>query len=148
MFASIFLLTSFTAMLTSAFTADQLRHQIEGPQDLPWVRIGTVSGTNADEVLTTQGMSLRRYPFIIQACKALRSGDVDAVVYDKAILSHMIKDFGWGDIEILPHTILRHEYALAVPNGSPLRERINQSLLRIIHQPGWDRVLKRYFATE
>jgi polar amino acid transport system substrate-binding protein len=148
MFASIFLITFFTAVMTSAFTADQLKQQIEGPQDLPWVRIATVSGTTGDELLTSQGLTLRRYPFVIQACKALHRGDVEAVVYDKAILGHMIKDYGWRELEILPQTLLRYDYAIALPHGSPLREGINQALLRAIQQPVWEKTLKRYLGTE
>jgi polar amino acid transport system substrate-binding protein len=148
MFSSIFLLTFFTALLTSAFTAEQLKQQIDGPQDLPWVRIATVSGTPGDELLTAQGLTLRRYPFVIQACKALHRGEVEAVVFDRAILSYMIQDYGWRDIEILPQTLLRYDYAIGLPHGSALREPINQALLRTIHQPIWEKTLKRYLGAD
>jgi ABC-type amino acid transport substrate-binding protein len=120
----------------------------KGPQDLPWVRIATVTGTTGDELLTAQGLAVRRYPFVIQACKALQRGDVEAVVYDKTILSHMIKDYGWGEIEILPQTLLWYDYAIALPPGSPLREPINQALLRAIHQPAWEETVKRYLGAD
>ena len=73
---------------------------------------------------------------------------MDAVVYDKAILGHMIKDYGWRELEILPQTLLRYDYAIALPHGSPLRERINLALLRVIHQPAWEKTVKRYLGTD
>ena len=85
---------------------------------------------------------------MIQACKALHRVDVEAVVYDKTILSHMTKDYGWREIEILPQTLLHYNYAIALPHGSLLREPINQALLRVIHQPVWEKTVKRYFDSD
>lgn len=148
MFSSIFSLAFFAAILTSAFTANQLQYRIKGPQDLPWAQIGAVAGTTGDELLTAQGLTFRRFPFVIQACKTLLRGEIETVVYDKAILSHMIKEYGWREIEILPQTLLRYDYAIALPHGSLLRESINQALLYVIHQPVWEKTTKRYFEAE
>ena len=111
------------------------------------MRIATVTGTTGDELLTAQGLALRRYPFVIQACKALQRGDVEAVVYDKTILSHMMKDYGWQEIEILPQTLLWYDYAIALRMAA-LREPVNQALLRAIHQPVWEKTVKRYLGTD
>src|SRR5262245_16719765 len=46
-------------------------------------------------ILTTQGRHVRSYPFVIQACKALQRREGEAVVYNKAMLGHMIKDYSW-----------------------------------------------------
>ncbi len=145
MFSSIFSLAFFAAILTSAFTADQLKHRIKGPQDLLWARVGVVSETAGDDMLTAQGLTVRRFPFVIQACKTLHRGEIETVVYDKAILGHMIKEYGWREIDLLPQTLLRYNYAIALPHGSHLREPINQALLRAIHQPGWEKTVERYF---
>jgi ABC-type amino acid transport substrate-binding protein len=148
MFSSIFSLAFFAALLTSAFTADQLKHRIQGPQDLPGARIGAVSGTTGDELLAAQGLPFRRFPFVIQACKTLHRGEIETVVYDRAILGHIVKEFGWREIEILPQTLLRYNYAIAVPHGSLLREPINQALLRVLQQPAWEKTVERYFAAD
>jgi hypothetical protein len=69
--------------------------------------------------LTAQEWQLRRYPFVIQTCKALQRGDVEAVVYDKTILGHMIKDYGWHELDVLPQTLAVHDYAIALPECRP-----------------------------
>ena len=87
MFASIFVLAFFAAVLASAFTAVRLQPSFDGPADLAWARVAVVTGTSGEELLHSQGRQVRAYPFVIQACKALQRGEVEAVVYSKAILS-------------------------------------------------------------
>jgi hypothetical protein len=59
--------------------------------------------------LAAQEWQLRRYPFVIQAWKTLQRGDVEAVVDDKTILDHMIKDYGWHELDVLPQTLAVHD---------------------------------------
>jgi polar amino acid transport system substrate-binding protein len=128
MFGSIFFLTFFAAVLASSFTAIRLQQSVDGPQDLAWVRVAVVAGTRGEELLVAQGSQPRPYPFVIQACKALHRGEVEAVVYNKAILEYMIKDYGWKGLAVLPQTLLVEDYALVFPSGSPLREPVNHAL--------------------
>ncbi len=144
MFASIFFVTIFSATLASSFVVNRLRTGINGPEDLPRVRVATVSGTAGEEWLAGQGLAMRAYPFVIQASKALQRGDVQALVYEKAILGHMIKEYGWRELQVLPHTLAVSDYAIALPTGSSLTEAVNRALLKVVHRPDWARVVQRY----
>ena len=148
MFASIFVLAFFAAVLASAFTAVRLQPSFDGPADLAWARVAVVTGTSGEELLHSQGRQVRAYPFVIQACKALQRGEVEAVVYNKAILSYMIKDYGWKELSVLPHTLVVEDYAMILPSGSPLRESINRAVLHIIYSAGWKATVQRYMATD
>jgi ABC-type amino acid transport substrate-binding protein len=106
--------------------------------------VAVVSGTAGEQLLGAQEWQLRRYPFVIQACKALQRGDVEAVVYDKTVLGHMIKDYGWHELDVLPQTLAIHDYAIALPGGSPFRKPINRALLQIIYDPAWEEMVQRY----
>jgi polar amino acid transport system substrate-binding protein len=86
----------------------------------------------------------RSYPFIIQACKALLRGEIEAVVYNKAILDYMIKDYGWRELAVLPHTLLVEDYAIVLPTGSELREPMNRALLQALCSPAWKTAPQRY----
>ena len=119
--------------MASAFTAVRLQPSFDGPADLAWARVAVVTGTSGEELLHSQGRQVRAYPFVIQACKALQRGEVEAVVYNKAILSYMIKDYGWKELSVLPHTLVVEDYAMILPSGSPLRESINRAVLHIIY---------------
>jgi len=146
MFASIFLVALFSATLASSFVIGRLKTGISGPDDLTRVRVAAVSGTAGEQWLKTQGLNTRTYPFVIQAMKALQRGDVQALVYEKAILGYMIKEYGWSELRVLPHTLAVREYAIALPNDSPIKKSINLALLKVVHGPAWKDIIQRYLG--
>jgi polar amino acid transport system substrate-binding protein len=144
MFASIFCITFFSATLASSFVVGRLKTGVTSPDDLPRVRVAAVSGTAGEQWLGTQRLSPRSFPFVIQASKALQRGDVDALIYERPILGYMIQEYGWRDLQILPHTLAVHDYAIALPTDSPLKEPINRALLKVVYGPDWKDVVQRY----
>ncbi len=146
MFASIFLVALFSASLASSFVVHRLTAVVTSPEDLRRVRVAGVAGTSGELWLNAQGVRARSYPFVIQAMKALRRGDVQALVYEKPILGHMITEYGWRELQVLPHTLAVRDYAIALPTDSPLKEPINRALLKIVQGPGWRDLVKRYFG--
>jgi ABC-type amino acid transport substrate-binding protein len=147
MFASIFCISLFSASLASSFVVNKLRTGVTSPNDLPRARIAAVSGSAGEQWLTQQGYSARTYPFVIQASKALQRGEVDALIYERAIVGHMIKEYGWRELRILPHTLAVWDYAVAVPTDSPLRERINRALLKAVPAQDWKDLVQKYVGT-
>ena len=137
MFASIFLVSLFSATLASSFVVGQLKTGVTGPADLPRARVAVVAGTAGEEWSSLQGLTMRNYPFVIQASKALQRGDVQALVHERAILGHMVKEYGWRELQVLPHTLAVRDYAIALPQGSALKEPINRALLKVVHRPAW-----------
>jgi polar amino acid transport system substrate-binding protein len=144
MFGSMFFITFFAAALASSFTVVRLQQSVNGPEDLSWARVAVVSGTRGEELLRDHGLQPRAYPFIIQACKALLRGEIEAVVYNRAILDYMIKDYGWKELAVLPHTLLVEDYAIVLPTGSELREPMNRALLQALYSHAWKTALQRY----
>jgi polar amino acid transport system substrate-binding protein len=144
MFASIFLVALFSATLASSFVVHRLTTDVVSPNDLARVRVAGVAGTAGEEWLKAQGFRARSYPFVIQAMKALRRGDVQALVYEKPILGHMIAEYGWRELQVLPHTLAVRDYAIALPTDSPLRKSVNRALLKIVQGPDWKDVVRRY----
>jgi len=143
MYASIFCIATFSATLASSFVVDRLKTGVTGPGDLPGVRVGTVSGSAAELWLEVQRLRGRIYPFIIQASKALKRGEVEALVVDRAILGHMIRGYAWKDVHMLPQTLAVRDYAIAFPSGSPLKEDVNRALLKVMQQHDWKALVKR-----
>lgn len=144
MFASIFLISLFSASLASSFVVNRLKTGITGPSDLPRARIATVAGSAGEQWTGEQSYTGRSYPFVIQASKALQRGDVNALIYEKAILGHMIKEYGWRELHMLPHTLAVWDYAIAIPPDSPLKESINRALLKVMKRQDWKDVVQRY----
>ena len=109
--------------------------------------MAAVAGTAGAEWLKTQGIAARSYPFVIQAVKALQRGDVQALVYDKAILGYMIKEYRWRQLQVLPHALAVRYYAIAVPTESEIKEPINRALLKIVQRPDWKELVTRYVGS-
>jgi polar amino acid transport system substrate-binding protein len=147
MFASIFLVSLFSATLASSFVVGQLKTGVTGPADLPRARVAVVAGTAGEEWSSLQGLSMRNYPFVIQASKALQRGDVQALVHERAILGYMVKEYGWRELQLLPHTLAVRDYAIALPQGSALKEPINRALLKVVHRPAWKDTVQKFVGT-
>jgi ABC-type amino acid transport substrate-binding protein len=147
MFASIFLVALFSATLASSFVVHRLTTVVASPNDLARVRVAGVSGTAGELWLNAQGFRARTYPFVIQAVKALRRGEVQAMVYEKPILGHLITEYGWRELQVLPYTLAVRDYAIALPTDSPLRKSINRALLKVVQGPDWKELVKRYVGT-
>jgi polar amino acid transport system substrate-binding protein len=144
MFSSMFMIALFSATMASSFVVNRLKTGITGPGDLPHARVAAVSGTAGEQWLAALGLHARTYPFVIQASKALQRGDVEALIYERAILGHMIKQYGWRELHILPDTLAVRDYAIALPFDSPIKESINRALLKVVQQPAWSDVVQRY----
>jgi polar amino acid transport system substrate-binding protein len=147
MLASIFIISFRSATMASSFVVNRLKVGIASPADLPRARVAVVSGTAGEQWGAEQGLRVRSYPFVIQASKALQRGDVEALVYERAILGHMIKQYGWGELHVLPHILAVRDYAIALPADSPLKETVNRALLKVVHRSEWKNVVQRYVGT-
>lgn len=148
MFVAIVIISSFTAAVTSALTVNQLGSSIRGPKDLAEVRVATVAGTTGEAYLQRQHIVYKSCPDALSALTALADGHVDAVVYDAPILQYLTRENFHGRIAVLPHTFVRQDYAIALPQNSPLRERLNLALESEIRSPRWQELVSRYLGDQ
>ena len=146
MFAGLFIIAGFTAAVTSALTLTELRSRISGPSELSRVRVATVDGSTSAEYLRSRHIMFAKHPNVDSALDNLVAGKCDAVVYDAPILMHQTYQSYSGEAFVLPVTFERQNYAFALPSNSPLREPINQVLLRQTSSLSWDDVLATYFG--
>ncbi|TWU47804.1 transporter substrate-binding domain-containing protein [Rubripirellula reticaptiva] len=146
MFAGLFIIAGFTAAVTSALTLTELRSRISGPADLSRVKVATVNGSTSADYLRSRHILFAGFPNVDSALTSLVANQCDAVVYDAPILQHETYRKWSGDAYVLPTTFERQSYAFALPSDSPLREPINQVLLRQTSSPKWNDVLATYFG--
>ena len=146
MFAAIIIISSFTAAITSALTVSQLGSSIRGPGDLPGVRVATVGSSTAEQYLQGRHITYQNHPDVRSALLALVAGRADAVIFDAPILKYLAKEEFPGDLNVLPNTFVRQDYAIAVPQGSPLRETLNRVLEREIRSPRWQELIYHYMG--
>jgi ABC-type amino acid transport substrate-binding protein len=146
MFATIIIISSFTASITSSLTISELSSNIRNPEDLGEVRVGTVEGSTSARYLEERTVDFRGFDGISEALYALARGDIDAVVYDVPILRYLINENLKGRVMVLPGTFERQDYGFCLPDGSELREEVNRFLLKEIQSPDWKRTLFGYFG--
>jgi ABC-type amino acid transport substrate-binding protein len=119
MFSGLFIIASFTAAVTSTLTVTQLKFRIAGPADLARVRVATVEGSTSEKYLRSRHIISQKFPDVRTALVAVRGTEIDAVVYDAAILRYESRQHFPGEVHVLPTTFERQDYAFALPTDSP-----------------------------
>ena len=148
MFAAIIIISSFTAAIASALTVGELGSPIHGPADLPSYLVGTVESSTGEQYLKRRQVDYQSYPDADEALQALAAGKVEAVVYDAPILKYLVKQKFRRQISILPSRFVRQDYAIAVPQGSPMREQLDRVLEKEIRSPRWGELTYEYLGSE
>jgi polar amino acid transport system substrate-binding protein len=146
MLVGIAAIAFLTAHITSNLTLMQMQSPVNEPEDLLRVRVGSIADTTGNDYLRRSGIPSRSYKTATEGLRAIAEGEIDALVHDKPILQYLIGKGFPGDLEVLPNTFLPQDYGIALPEGSPLREPINRSLLKTIQAPEWQNTLARYLG--
>ncbi|MFK7739414.1 MAG: transporter substrate-binding domain-containing protein [Planctomycetota bacterium] len=144
MFASVMIISGYTASIASALTLDQLQSTVRGREDLPHVRIATLGGSAAAGWLDKEALGYRNFATVEAAVKALETEQVDAVVYDAPILKSLL--LGKNELLVLPGELRSEQYAIAMREGSELREQLNPALLEVLQSEQWLATRKRYLG--
>lgn len=130
MLASLIILTTVTASLTTSLTVGRLEARVSGPEDLGKLRVGATRGTTSEAYLREMKLNFRSFADPEAGLAAIEARQLDALVDDAPTLTSLVEANHAGSIDILPRTFQRQDYALALPTASPLREPINQILAR------------------
>ena len=130
MLASLIILTTVTAAITSSLTVGRLEAKVSGSEDLGKLRVGTVKNTTSEAYLREMNLNFRGYPSPAAGLAAIDAQEIDALVYDDPTLRALVETEYRTGIDVLPRTFRRQDYAFALPTGSLLREPINRILAR------------------
>ena len=147
MFASLIVISGFTASIASALTLGGLGSPVQGPEDLDEVRVGTVPQTTSALYLDEQNIPFEQVESVPAGLDALHEERIDALVYDRPILLYLVRTEHSGRLQVLPPTFERQDYAFAVRPDSTLREPINRTVLELVageRAPEWKKLLKQY----
>ncbi len=148
MFASIIIISTVTAGLTTALTLDALGSQIQSEDDLANVRTATVSGSTSAARLTREGISFEGTDDLEAAMALLAAGKVDAVVYDQPLLRYLVRTRYQDKLTVVQATFEPQVYAIGLPNRSPIRESLNQRLLANTRGEFWSSLLQRHLGRQ
>jgi polar amino acid transport system substrate-binding protein len=136
----------FTAALASQLTVRSIESKIGGVQDLSGSKVVTVAGSSAAAYLRAHAVAFAEVPTIDDAYPRLDSGQVDAIVFDAPVLQHRAKIADTSTEILVGGVFAREDYGIAVPAGSPLRKKINTTLLDITADGTYQELYARYFG--
>ncbi len=146
MLLSIVLVSLLTASFTTTLTINTLKGDINGPGDLPVRKVATVKGSTTETWLTAKGAKVVPFATPTECVLALKSGDVDAVVYDAPVLQYEAGKLNDEKLQMVGPVFERQNYAFALQQDSTLRERLNQALLKLSEQGVGNELRKKYFG--
>jgi ABC-type amino acid transport substrate-binding protein len=147
MFAGIIIVSSFTAAITTALTVGQLDQSIQRVEDLYGAKVATIDGSTSAAFLEAQKIRYRPVASMTKTLERLVNKDTDALIYDAPILRYLIAANHRDELRVLPFVLQRQDYGIALPQGSPAREGVNEALLQIISEDEWQPLLERYLGT-
>ncbi|MDQ2075809.1 transporter substrate-binding domain-containing protein [Marinimicrobium sp. ABcell2] len=148
MFAAIILISGFTATIATTLTVSRLETDIRGLGDLGRARVATVRDSSSAELLRYRGIPFTSIDDLTEAMGALADDELDAVVYDRPILQYLAYQEYSDSVRVLSTTFERQDYAIALPEGSPLRRPLNLVILETIADPQWQNVLTSYLGED
>lgn len=146
MFTSVVFIAYFTAAVTSSLTVQQLRGEINGPEDLPGKRVASVQGSTSAEYLRQHSVDPTEFAKVEEAFDALRQGQADAVVYDAPVLLYYASHEGKGKMQTVGAIFRKESYGILFPSDSPYRKRVNEALLKIKENGTYDQLYKKWFG--
>lgn len=148
MLLSIVLVSLLTASFTTTLTVNSLKGDINGPGDLPGRKVATVKGSTTETWLTTKGAKVVPLANPTECVIALKSGDVQAVVFDAPVLQYEAGKLNDEKLQMVGPVFERQNYAFALQQDSALRERLNQALLKLSEQGVGNELRKKYFGED
>ena len=146
MFTSIILISIFTATAATELTIGKLSGKVRGFRDLPYVHVGTLKDSQHLKFLSQAGIRATVYESIEDGLQAVSEKELDAFVFDAAIMKHIVKKAYFDHLQVLPEVINRHYVSMAFPEGSALREPLNRALLKVTEKDQWKDLEQSYLG--
>jgi polar amino acid transport system substrate-binding protein len=147
MLGSLVLVSLLSTSIVAQLTVQQLTGSDNvQPGDLIGKRLGAATSSSGAEYLTSRGLAFTGYPSLGAALDALAARRIDAVINSVGALEYMVSNRYRSSIE-LGHGLLAPAFmGVALPPNSPLREPLNQSLVRITTGSEWPAIEAAYFS--
>ena len=146
MFAALILAAITTAQLAAGLTSSLNSNFVDNIGDLSGLDVGTVSESAAAAELDLLNITSTTFNSVDEGLDALDRHDIDAFVYDRAILQWAMK--GYSALYLTNLQFFQQNYGLIVPQGDPSREAINIAILKTLGTEQWHLTVERYLPSD
>jgi polar amino acid transport system substrate-binding protein len=148
MLLSIVLVSLLTASFTTTMTINTLKGDINGPGDLPGRNVATIKGSTSEGWLNARVAKVQSFVSVGECIQALQAKKVQAVVYDAPVLQYNVNKLQDDKLHLVGTMFDRQNYAFALQQDSPYRERINRALLALSERGVGLELRKKWFGDE
>jgi polar amino acid transport system substrate-binding protein len=148
MAASVIAIAVFTASVTSTLTTHKLQGLVSGVNDLAAVRVGVVGGSATTAFLDERRIRYQTFATPQEGLNALKAGTLDAFVYDRPLLSWIVRQQFASSAEMLEISFDAQMYGIALPLGSSLRKPVDVAMLETTQGAWWRQTLFRYLGEQ
>jgi ABC-type amino acid transport substrate-binding protein len=142
-FAGIIAFCNFTALLSSEYTTEKIA-SIKSVEDLKGKTVITQKDTPATHELEKLGAKVKEVDTISQACDWLLLERGDALVFDSPIIMEYAKQYP-DKVEVVGDVFAKQYYGFALQKDSPLREDINEQLLKLRESGEYQKIYNKWF---
>ena len=154
MFASIIMISTFTAAIASSLTTQKLQSIIRGPEDLPYIRVGAKTNESPIAILAERGVRATEYATLKEGLAALHTNQIDAFVHDRPVIQYeILNDPEWLEgLTIISKLIREEEYGIAFSppkdktKRNKLREEVNVKLLEMKTSGRYANLVRKYLG--
>lgn len=145
-FASIILLSLFTANASAVFTTAKIDSHIQSADDLRGARVGAAIQSSGAEYLSREHIAHQTFDDITIAIDKMLAGELDAVVSNVPVLKYLNHSKYYDELSISSDYLLKNNMGIAAQENSLLLEDMNRVLLQKISEPQWQKAVYRYFG--
>ncbi len=123
---------------------------IKGPEDLAGKTLAVKTGTSAADYAKAniKAQETRLFPNIDNAYLELRTGRVDAAMHDTPNVLYYIATAGDGQVKAVGTQMNAHQYGIAFPKGSELREPVNAALKTLRENGTYAAIYRKWFGAD
>ena len=146
MIIGIGIFSVITASISSEITVQKLTYKITSAEDLRGKKVAVEEGTTSIDAMSKLGAHAVAVQSVKEGVEALRRHEVDAVVYDLPGILYIAKNS--SDVVAVPTIFDKQTYGIALQQGSPLRDKINCSLLKMQSNGEYEKLYEKYFGKE
>lgn len=144
MFTAVIMISGLTASISSSLTVHRLKTEISSFEDLRKSKVGCIQGSGSSDVLDRNKIGYKNYNSVNDGIIAVNKGNIDAFVYDEAVLSYYVNKSKFDEsIQVIPSSYSKEYFSFA-SSDSELLSEIDLYLLGVIESYDWELDLKKY----
>lgn len=136
------------AQVTAFLALKKIKGEINSSRDLANKKVATIQGTTSDAFLRKTGAKIIFVSSIEEAYAQLKREMVEAVVFDAPAAIYYENNDKNNRIEIVGELFDRQKYGIALQEGSSLREKINQAILKLRESGQYDVLYRKWFGDD